>query len=371
VYLKVNNSNHSLIGEFIMPANNRVYYAVQGVRLRGPSGTNVTPVNTGWDRVRGLQTVGINTNFNLEPIYQMGQLELYDNFEEVPEVEVTLNKVVDGWPLIYAMGMGTGALVDISNNRCGVQFGVFSDTASSTTGTPQVLLQIEPAYVSSATYTLNTDGNFTEDVTIVANDKEWVTPADWGGYDTAWTTSPIGYGIARRQQYSRSASVLPTGAGGGIPSDAHVNSITITANLGREQIRELGQRTPYTRYVNFPVEITCEIAITAGSGDMVGVNNSNVACSNPKALQNQTIKIALCDGTYWNLGTKNKLTTVNYQGGDTGGGNSTITYSYQTYNDFTFVQGTGYGNTAGTVGTDFFESMSNGQDFNFQDGSNP
>lgn len=355
-------------------ANNRVYYAVQGVRLRGPSGTNVTPRNTGWDRIRGLQTVGINTNFNLEPIYQMGQLELYDNFEEVPEVEVTLNKVLDGFPLIYTMGMGTGALVDISNNRCGVQFGIFADTASSTTGTPQVLLQIEPAYVSSATYTLNTDGNFTEDVTIVANDKEWISPQDWGTYGatgTIWTTSPTGYGIARRQQFSKASSVLPTLNGGGIPSDAHVNSITITANLGREQIRELGSRTPYTRYVNFPVEITCEIAITAGSGDMVGVNNSNAACANPKALVNQPIKIVLCDGTTFDLGTKNKLTTVNYQGGDTGGGNATITYSYQTYNDFILIQGTGYGNSAGQVGTEFFEDMTSGQDFNFNDGSNP
>jgi hypothetical protein len=361
-----------------MPANNRVYYAVQGVRLRGPSGSpSVAAKNTGWDRIRGLQTVGINTNFNLEPIYQMGQLELYDNFEEVPEVEVTLNKVLDGFPLIYTMAMGTGALVDISNNRCGVQFGVFADTASSTTGTPQVLLQIEPAYVSSATYTLNTDGNFTEDVTIVANDKEWVVPTDWGYYAggagadasaATWTTSPTGYGIARRQQYSRTASILPTGAGGGIPSDAHVNSVTITANLGREEIRELGSRTPYTRYVNFPVEITCEIEITAGSGDMVGVNNTNAACSNPKALNNQTIKIALCDGTTWDLGTKNKLTTVNYAGGDTGGGNSTITYSYQTYNDFTLIQGN---TTSGLVfgANNFLESMALGNDFNFEDGT--
>lgn len=355
-------------------ANNRVYYAVQGVRLRGPSGTNVAPINTGWDRVRGLQTVGINTNFNLEPIYQMGQLELYDNFEEVPEVEVTLNKVIDGFPLIYTMGMGTGSLVNISNNRCGVQFGVFADTASSTTGTPQVLLQIEPAYVSSATYTLNTDGNFTEDVTIVANDKEWISPTDWGLYDgAAWTTSPTGFGIARRQQFNRVASVLPSGAGGGIPADAHVNSITVTANLGREQIRELGSRTPYTRYVNFPVEITCEIEITAGSGDMVGVNNSNAACANPKALSNKEIKIVLCDGTTFDLGKKNKLTTVNSAGGDTGGGNATITYSYQTYNDFTLVQGTGYDNNDANSGAPavFFESMGGGQDFNFQDGSSP
>lgn len=361
-----------------MAANNRVYYAVQGVRLRGPSGSpSVAPKNTEWDRIRGLQTVGINTNFNLEPVYQMGQLELYDNFEEIPEVEVTLNKVLDGFPLIYTMGMGTGALVDISNNRCGVQFGVFADTASSTTGVPQVLLQIEPAYVSSATYTLNTDGNFTEDVTIVANDKEWVTPETWGFYaggagatnDAAtWTTSPTGYGIARRQQFSRTNSILPSGSGGGIPSDAHVNSITITANLGREEIRELGSRTPYTRYVNFPVEITCEIEITAGSGDMVGVNNSSVACANPKALQNQTIKVALCDGTTWDLGVKNKLTTVNYAGGDTGGGNATITYSYQTYNDFILTQGNA---TSGLVfGPDnFLESMTAGNDFNFEDGT--
>ena len=361
-------------------ANNRVYYAVQGVRLRGPSGTNVPARNTGWDRVRGLQTVGITTNFNLEPIYQMGQLELYDNFEEVPEVEVTLNKVLDGFPLIYTMGMGTGALVDISNNRCGVQFGVFSDTASSTTGTPQVLLQVEPAYVSSATYTLNTDGNFTEDVTIVANDKEWISPTDWGTYQglsgpgtahDTWTKSPTGYGIARRQQFSKVASILPSGNGGGIPADAHVNSITITANLGREEIRELGSRTPYTRYVNFPVEITCEIEITAGSGDMVGVNNSNAPCSNPKALNNQSIKVVLCDGTTFDLGSKNKLTTVSSAGGDTGGGNSTITYSYQTFNDFTLIQGTGISD-ADLFGEDkFLESMTAGQDFNFQDGSNP
>ena len=361
-------------------ANNRVFYAVQGVRLRGPSGTNVAAINTEWDRIRGLQTVGINTNFNLEPIYQMGQLELYDNFEEVPEVEVTLNKVIDGFPLIYTMGMGTGALVDISNNRCGVQFGIFKDTASSTTGTPEVLLQVEPAYISSATYTLNTDGNFTEDVTIVANDKEWISPTDWGNYDsTVWTKAPTGFGIARRQQFSRDNSILPSGwvggsfanSGGHIPSDAHVNSITITANLGREQIRELGQRTPFTRYVNFPVEITCEIEITAGSGDMVGVNNSNTACQNPKALANQRIKVALCDGTYWDLGSKNKLTTVNYAGGDTGGGNATITYSYQTYNDFIFCQGTGLAYSEVFGAGKFFESMSAGQDFNFQDGSNP
>jgi hypothetical protein len=364
-------------------ANSRIYYAVQSVRLRGPSGTDVPPVNDGWDRVRGLQTVGINTNFNLEPVYQMGQLELYDNYEEVPDVEVTLNKVLDGFPLIYGMAQGTGSLNTLANNRCGIQLGIFSDSATAATGTTSQLLEIEPAYVSTATYTFPTDGNFTEDVTLVANDKVWMSgQTDFGQYGesgTFWTTDPTGFGIARRQQFNLSSSLLPNsgiGAGstlrytnGGIAPGSKISSITITANLNREEIRELGQRRPFIRYINFPVEITCEVEVTAASGDLVGVDNSNVACANPKALENKAIKVVLCDGTTFDLGSKNKLTTVNYQGGDTGGGNATVTYSYQNYNDFTFIQGTGYGATA--IAPAIWESMTAGKDFNFNDGSNP
>ena len=37
------------------------------------------------------------------------------------------------------------------------------------------------------------------------------------------------------------------------------------------------------------------------------------------------------------LGNKNKLSSVTYGGGDAGGGNATVTYSYSTFNDFTVV----------------------------------
>jgi hypothetical protein len=263
-----------------------------------------------------------------------------------------------------------------------VQLGIFKDSAAAATGTTEQLLQIEPAYVSTATYTFSTDGNFTEDVTLVANDKEWLTTQeDFGAYgatDTFWTTSPTGFGIARRQQFNLGASLLPNSGSaatsllrytnGGIAPGSRITSLTITANLNREEIRELGQRRPFIRYINFPVEITCEIEVTAASGDLVGVNNTNAVCANPKALENKQIKVVLCDGTTFDLGTKNKLTTVNYQGGDTGGGNATVTYSYQNFNDFTFVQGTGYdGSTA--ISTKIWESMAGQSDFNLNDGS--
>lgn len=333
--------------------NNRVYYACQSVQLNGPSGT--TAINAAWDTVQGLQSVGINTNFNLEPIYQLGQLDLYDNYEDIPDVEVTLNKVLDGQPTIYSMAIGTGTLSNVANNRCGVRLTIHSDTDVSATGVPIASCEIMPAYLSSISYTFPTEGNFTEEATIVANSKRWLT-----GTELAAITSngvgmrPIadnpnsGAGILRRALWDDARTVLPTGLGsagdisllaasGGIPSVNKLQNVTVSMDLGRESIFNLGDRIPYTRYVNFPVEVTCEIEVVAASGDMAGASESNTQCENPKALTDKQIKIVLCDGTIIDLGKKNKLQTVNYTGGDTGGGNATITYSYLTYSTFTYL----------------------------------
>jgi hypothetical protein len=329
--------------------NNRIFYACQAVQINGPSGSTGANANPLWDTVQGLQSVGMNTNFNLEPIYQMGQLELYDNYEEIPEVEITLNKVLDSSQTIYAMTMGTGSLVSLNDSRCGVRLLLYPDTNSQATGVPIAQVECVPAYLSSVTYTFPTEGNATEEVTLVSNDKVWATNLSSLSGSPEHAT-PGNVGIIRRGLVSKSLSSFPTGAGagtngsvsGGMPSDSKISNVTISMNLGREQIRELGSRTPFVRYINFPVEITCEIEITAHTGDMVGVAGStNTACNNPKALTNKALKIALCDGTVIDLGSKNKLTSVNYSGGDTGGGNATITYSYQTYNDFTYTAPTG------------------------------
>ena len=42
--------------------------------------------------------------------------------------------------------------------------------------------------------------------------------------------------------------------------------------------------------------------------------------------------IVLEDGTTFDLGTKNRLSSVSYGGGDAGGGNATMTFSYTTFN---------------------------------------
>ena len=44
------------------------------------------------------------------------------------------------------------------------------------------------------------------------------------------------------------------------------------------------------------------------------------------------IKITLRDGTHFDLGNKNKLSSVSYGGGDATGGNVSCSYSYQNFN---------------------------------------
>jgi hypothetical protein len=74
-----------------MPNNRRVFWAVQGVVIgaMGVQSVNTTfPYSdkTKLNPVRGLQSVGITTTFNLEQVFEMGQLSLYENLEEVPDV---------------------------------------------------------------------------------------------------------------------------------------------------------------------------------------------------------------------------------------------------------------------------------------------
>ena len=348
--------------------NNRIYYAIQQVVLGQAAGTlNSTKVP-----VHGLQTVGITTNFNLEQVFEMGQLAIYQNVENVPDVEVTLNKVLDGYPLIYVLATEKGSSIASGlvaanptipgrqNARTDMQLAIFSDTSVTSSGNSISAVTCSGMYVSSVSYTFPVDGNFTEDVTLVGNNKVWA--GTQSGAFASNADEPLSTtGVGRRQYLNMtncrfpsqipgiSVSGINSQIGGGSGYAAHFQNITVSCDLGREAIQELGTLAPYHRYVTFPVEVTSEFEVVAISGDMInatesgyysGLTGSTVAtasdtgCVARHNLLDQTIFLETCEGTRIYLGTKNKLTSVNYTGGDTGGGNVSVTYSYSNFNDF-------------------------------------
>jgi hypothetical protein len=324
-------------------ANKRIYYATQSVQLQPikaetngsfTPGTYVSP--------KGLQSVGMTTNFNLTQLFELGQQDLYDNVEGVPEVEVTLQKTLDGTLPLYLICMGgvdgSGAsgkkIGELANNRVNFKLGIFDDTKTAAELAASTAVECTGMYLSSIGYTFPLDGFATEDVTLVGNDKKW-TASMTGGFSE--TTPQTAKSAIRRVNVNIANSTIPAD----IPNttSAHFQSINVRANLGREAINELGKMAPYCRYVKFPLEITSEFVITATEGDKVTANDmlGEAACSSFKNLTDRQITINVCgtggsDTMSIDLGPKNKLTSVNYTGGDTGGGNAQVTYSYQTFN---------------------------------------
>lgn len=336
-----------------MATNKRIFYATQGVKL--------TPVNSNGvaDSALvpgGLQSVGINTNFNLENIFQLGQLELYDYIENNPQVEVTLNKVFDGTKPLFLMAMGgtsnktSGSLIELQNNRVNVNLYVHQDTNQGTSGTAVSNVSCTGMYAASFTYTFPTDGNATEEVTLRGVNKTWSS-----GGSSVFGTAVSSKGTARRWKFDKASCVFPTGENG-IPDGSPLTNVTVNFDLGRDPIYTLGQYEPYLRPVNFPVEITTEITSLAMDGDFINVNEIVYSCTGvSSAAKNKTIKLVVCgsgvgDKLTIDLGDKNRLQSVNYTGGDTGGGNVQISYSYATQNTFSMIASGSFQSDAVTGG---------------------
>ena len=363
-----------------MSSNARIFYACQAVAITEYGDSTVAS----GDMIHGLQSVGMTTNFNLEQAFELGQVEIYENIEGTPDVEVTLEKVLDGYPLMYHMassGIRSGTasgLVGRSRQRCDLRLGIFDegqnsvDKATDNDGKAEVEVYCSGLYISNISYTIPVDGNATESMTLVGNNKQWLTGTnvkilngsltDFDGNDQPLSlvkgsaTAGASGGVSRREDVMLSGSILPksirgiNGSGYGNAIDTskspvddgfnrvHLQSFSVSTDFSREDIFELGRKTPYSRPANFPIEVSCEIEAVTSSGDFVsayelGDTALDATADSGNNTSNEIIYLYLRQGVAFDLGNKNRLASVSYGGGDAGGGNVSCTYSYTNFND--------------------------------------
>lgn len=357
--------------------NNRIFYAARKAGI-APQGSN------SYTTLRGIQSLGMTTTFNLEQVFELGQLAIYENIEGIPDVQVEVDKVLDGYAPVYTLATQQAVgptLVGRSAARCHLAVSIYPDTNNSATGAASAEAKMSGLFVSAVSYSVTVDANASEKVTLVGNDKVWVglvantssasytddpflnnndSPISINGSggvnrrEDVLFVYPGGFGPGRDANgaVSGDGTVLPraiygisasgtndtssvTGAKG-----CHVKSFSASVNLGRENLFELGRRAPYNRYVKFPVEVTTEIGVTSVSGDLISVREDGItagagSCPVGSNLQNETIRLHMCEGLQLDLGKLNKLKTVAVTGGDTGGANEEVTYTYSNFNDFT------------------------------------
>lgn len=355
-----------------MSQNNRIFYACQAVAI---SAEGDTALAVG-DMVHGVQSVGMNTSFNLEQAFELGQIEIYENIEGTPDVEVTLEKVLDGYPLIYHLattgvaGTANSGLAARAAEKCDMRLGIFDEqsnnvaSAADNGGDAEVEIYCSGMFVSSVSYTVPVEGNATEAVTLVGNNRQWLTGANtemtnavvaaFDGND-----SPLAFGVPnaasggvqRREDVLLSGCILPTsingvvGSGYGNAYDAasqtpriHIQNFSCSTDFSREDILELGRKTPYYRPANFPIEVSTEIEAITISGDFVsayefGDPGLYGTIDSGNNTSQEAIFLLLRAGYGFDLGGKNRLASLSYGGGDAGGGNVSVTYSYTNFNE--------------------------------------
>ena len=418
--------------------NRRTFYALEQVAIKDNAAAptnSVAPLNSReyasglfscdsidevaglWEVPRGMQSAAMSTNFNRETVFQLGQVELYEYSERQPDVEVTLEKIIDGTKPLWFMltdPLFTDLVGKTAFYRSDIILSIYSDTKfRADTAAPLSTVLASGMYLSTVTYTFPVDGAVTESVSMVGNDKKWAnfdssvpgetvsvyppaltpptnaTPVgvpsgvfgheplggkqELAGGDGGFGVLVVGSGVQRREEVDIRRSVLPSdipgitvalgsgvsttqleqkgyisaGCSGAVDSagnaltqlvaDAntsgvieHLQSITITADIGRDDIFELGSKRPFTKYVTFPVEVTTAIEVVTSQGDLIDAT-SEVDCGPDSTAQN-TIIVRTCDGMQVDAGDSNVLTTVDVGGGEAGGDNMTVTYNFSSFN---------------------------------------
>jgi hypothetical protein len=339
-------------------ANNRIWYACQKAGI-APNGS------TSYQVIHGLQSLGMTTNFQLSQVFEIGMSAIYENIEGIPSVEVTLQKVLDGYPPIYTLitqtqtGTPAADMIARSTGRGALGLSIYSDTSTFAGGTLQSAVELSGLYFSAVSYTIPIDGQAVEDITLVGNNKAWRgTALTYTSDISSNVDSPLSIngsgGINRREDLKTGVggTILPgsipgitkfgTNTGSGyiaITSAAntlHLQNIKISTDVGRTEIFELGRKGVFYRFANFPVEVTTEIGVLSVSGDLVNAIEDTAvgSCGSAGTLVDERIIVRLCEGLVVDAGSKNKLKSVGVTGGDTGGGNQEISFTYSNFNDF-------------------------------------
>ncbi len=324
-----------------MVTRNRLFYPVTAVGI-APDGS------TTYTRLKGLRSAGITTRFNMTHIFELGQIAEYEAVEDTPDVEVTLEKSLDGAPLIYhsmTQQATDPSLVGRSAARCSVALSFFTETQNSASGTPLSQVYMSGMFCNSLTYNFPLQGGFTESVTAAGNHKQWLSSSfTFTGGFTNTDTPPSG--IQKREMFrlgsGTSYCILPTdlpgvnsqgyvvpNADGSFP--IHIQNARVSTNLGRTPLYELGRYIPYFRTVDFPVEVRTDFEIMSLIGDQKSCTETG------NNITSNQITLKINDSTTWNMGASNKCVSISDTGGNAqvGGGSRTLAFSYVNFSTMT------------------------------------
>jgi hypothetical protein len=332
-------------------ANNRINYPIVQLATRWGSG-NV-------EKLEGVQDFSYNLTLNYsDPVFEMscGNTPLlYDQPEGRHEVNGAITKILDGRPLLFTLFSLNQSNGPELHNRIDsegfLQVGYWEEEDSGAIGLPKRFTDISGIYINSISYNFNINEPFTEEINFSASH---IASQSGSGDYIPWDYSPIS-GIESLQspyiKYNTLRFSGPSGCYTYLPSSmfgvtnsgektdlCRIQSISVSATINREQLDGVFLENPRsTRIVTFPIEVNTEITVIAVSGSDFNILDDALACASKEQTKNEYIRVVSCDGTFIDLGDKNRLTSLGQSNGGVDGSNVILTYNYITYNNLTIL----------------------------------
>jgi hypothetical protein len=292
-------------------ASNRIFYAVQRANVNGLS--------------NGFQSISINASVDFEQVFELGCLDIYENLEGIPSAEVTAERAL---PVTGGTQWTSLSSAASSSSEYAYLYVMDDSTLGNGAHSPSGVIQASAGYVSSYNVNMPVDGFATDTLTIVCDTLQWTRTA--GG--TICNPGAAGNTGTNRVQYRNDYSNV---------ANLGIQNVSFSVDIGREDLFELGKKSPFFRAATYPIEVTADFEVlanaTASRFDPFGTLASNPAAGAGKLsftrnqAGNVTSDIAVQFNGY-NMGSGCRLVGTNYAGGDAGGGNATITFSYLGYN---------------------------------------
>ena len=322
-------------------ANNRIFWACQSVAKDGAF-------------LKGVQAVGVNGSSPVNTLQDIGRPQSNFKFEtKDKEFEITISRVIDrNSPLFYTwvgkpikpgnIGWGGSGDNDIKSFDIAIVYG--PDINSNIgDGSPVATSTYHKCLITGLTYNLTVDGVMTEEITLTSRH---VTTAGGVGSGAPSTGNEQSGSIIKRQDVSFTLPALVTEVFGtdepltvNSQSVYGIQSISLNMEINYSRLNDVGVWRGYDNsaevnkwtFVDTPISVSTTINGIARSmvpNISLGENNNEVIGT----LEQITINA----GSFtWNMGDKNYLSDYSTSGGDTGGGNAEISFTYiNDNNDF-------------------------------------
>lgn len=294
--------------------NNRIFYSCLGVALAAPNSFPSTILE-------GVQSVGVSSSKSIEYFLPSKSINSSGFYSTVPDISFNYSQLLHSFTNLSNLD-GVNDYVDLY---------MFVGQDNTECLDPRKYILCRYLLLDSIEYNLSVNEFFTLTKNFKGFSRYICSTSNNITVPRCGSPSPLNTDlVGRRHNFNISGSSLPSI----LTTSNALQNITVKSSINRKQISETGTKTPYGSAVNFPIETTISFEVISQNLDNYNDNFNTVSCLGlNESLTDITISICGIGGEITGSLTINDayLSSVNYNGGDTGGGNQTITIEYISY----------------------------------------